>query len=179
VTLSLTRRALVTGTAAIAVALGMGAATTLPAFAQDDDTIKLALSARGLRTIDPARSIQGADEWAIIHIFDTLAEIPAGRFPQTVDEVQPSLAKSWTSNEEATVWTFELRDDVEFQKGYGPLTSEDVKYSFDRLLDPDELGVRTSLYQNLESVETDGPHRVIMTLKQPDPLWVMGPLLHY
>jgi peptide/nickel transport system substrate-binding protein len=93
--------------------------------------------------------------------------------------VQPSLAESWTSNEDATVWTFQLRDDVEFQKGYGPMTSEDVKYSFDRLLDPEELGVRSSLYQNLESVETDGPHTVVMTLKQPDPLWVMGALLHH
>jgi peptide/nickel transport system substrate-binding protein len=177
--MALTRRAFVGRSGATVVGLGLASSLGLPAFAQASDTIKIALSARGLRTIDPARSIQGADEWAIIHIYDTLVEVPLGYFPATVEEVQPSLAESWTSNEDATVWTFKLREDVEFQKGYGALTSEDVKYTFDRLLDPEELGVRSSLYQNLESVEVDGPHTVVMTLKQPDPLWVMGALLHH
>ena len=139
----------------------------------------IALSARGLRTIDPARSIQGADEWAIIHIFDTLVEVPLGHFPQSVDDVQPALAESWTANDDSTVWTFKLRQGVQFQKGYGPMTAEDVAFSFHRLLDPEELGVRSSLYQNLDTVEADGADTVVMTLKQPDPLWVMGALLHH
>lgn len=177
--MALTRRAFIGRSGGALLALGTASAFGGAAFAQASDTIRIALSARGLRTIDPPRSIQGADEWAIIHIYDTLVEVPLGRFPRTIDEVQPSLAESWTVNEDSTIWTFKLREDVQFQKGYGPMTSEDVKYSFDRLLDPDELGVRSSLYQNLEAVEVDGPHGVVMKLKQPDPLWAMGALLHH
>lgn len=177
--MTLNRRVFVSGLGAASAGLGLGSSLALPVRAQSSDTLRIALSARGLRTIDPARSIQGADEWAIIHIFDTLVEVPLGHFPRTVEEVRPSLAQSWTVNEDSTVWTFKLRQGVKFQKGYGPMTSEDVKYSFDRLLNPEELGVRTSLYQNLESVEVDGPDTVIMKLKQPDPLWIMGSLLHH
>ncbi len=175
--MTLTRRAFV-GASGAAVA-GLGVSLALPARAQVPDTLRIALSARGLRTIDAARSIQGADEWAIIHIFDTLVEVPEGRFPRTVDEVQPGLAESWTVNQDSTVWSFKLRPGIKFQKGYGEMSSEDVKFSFDRLLNPDELGVNTSLWQNLDRVEAPGPDMFVMYLKQPDPLWIMGPMLHH
>lgn len=150
-----------------------------PATAQATDTLEIAFSARGLRTIDPARSIQGADEWAIIHIHDKLVDVPKGRFPRTVAEVAPSLATDWQVSDDAKTWTFTLREGIKFQKGYGEMTSQDVKFTFDRLLNPEELGVNRALYHNIESVEVDGPYKVVFQLKQPDPLFPLGPLLHY
>lgn len=175
----LRRRTFLRIAAAFAAVLPASGFLTGPAAAQSTDTLEIAFSARGLRTIDPARSIQGADEWAIIHIHDKLVDVPKGRFPRTVDEVEPSLATEWEMSDDAKTWTFTLREGVNFQKGYGEMTSEDVKFTFDRLLDPEALGVNRTLFANIESVETDGPNKVTINLKQPDPLFPLGPLLHY
>lgn len=49
-------------------------------------------------------------------------------------ELEPDLATSWEANEDGTVWTFHLRDDVLWHNG-DPFTAEDVKATFDRVTD--------------------------------------------
>jgi peptide/nickel transport system substrate-binding protein len=49
--------------------------------------------------------------------------------------LRPMLALSWTSNPDASIWTFLLRPAVTFQDGT-PLTAQDVVATFDRLCDP-------------------------------------------
>lgn len=39
------------------------------------------------------------------------------------------LAKSWSASEDGTTWTFHLEEGVQFHKGYGEMTAEDVIYS--------------------------------------------------
>src|SRR5262245_1170620 len=120
-TMQINRRDFVCGTAAAAAGL-----TFYPfgrhAFAQGTDTLKIAFGARGLRTIDPHKSIQGVDNWAIIHIYDKLVDLPLWRFPATMDELVPRLATSWTVSDDAKTWTFKLREGVRFHKGYGEMT---------------------------------------------------------
>lgn len=52
--------------------------------------------------------------------------------PETL-AVEPSIAQTYTVNADATVYTFKLRKDVEFNDGT-PLTAKDVVYSWNRLL---------------------------------------------
>lgn len=47
----------------------------------------------------------------------------------------PALAESWTISDDGTVYTFKLRPDLKFSNG-SPLTAEEVKWSFLRLLNP-------------------------------------------
>lgn len=47
----------------------------------------------------------------------------------------PGLAKEWSINENATEYTFKLRDDVTFHDGT-PFNAEAVKFTFDRVADP-------------------------------------------
>src|SRR6266513_2173658 len=47
----------------------------------------------------------------------------------------PYLAKSWTISEDGKLYTFKLRDDVQFCSGK-KFTAADVVYSFTRLKDP-------------------------------------------
>ncbi|HJQ58109.1 MAG TPA: ABC transporter substrate-binding protein, partial [Vineibacter sp.] len=48
----------------------------------------------------------------------------------------PYLAKSWTVSPDGKLYTFKLRDDVQFCSGK-KFTAADVVYSFNRLKDPE------------------------------------------
>lgn len=48
-------------------------------------------------------------------------------------ELEPWLAESYSANDDATVFTFDLRDDVTFSDGT-PLTAESVKATFDDII---------------------------------------------
>src|SRR4051812_7953975 len=98
------------------------------------DTLRVAFAAGGPRIFDAAKINLVADAWTINHIHDRLIASPLGRYPKSMEELQPALAVSWESSEDARTWTFRLREGVKFHKGYGEMTSEDVKSSFERML---------------------------------------------
>ena len=50
--------------------------------------------------------------------------------------VVPSLASSWDTSADGKTWTFHLRQGVKWSDGQ-PLTSDDVVYSYERVLAPD------------------------------------------
>ena len=60
--------------------------------------------------------------------------------------LRPQLAKALpTISADKLTYAFELRDDVTFQNGQ-KLTSDDVKYSFEYLIDPAHKASRGSLF---------------------------------
>lgn len=177
--MQINRRKFIEGTAAALAGAGISAAIGGGAFAQSGDTLVLAFAARGLRTIDPHKSIQGVDNWAIIHIYDKLVDLPMWRFPAKPDELVPRLATSWSASPDSMVWTLQLREGVKFHKGYGEMTSEDVKFSFDRVLDAERVGGVRPKFTNIAEVKAEGPYTVSFHLKQPDPLFLLGVLSDY
>lgn len=148
------------------------------AWAQGVSTLRTGWGARGLRTIDPHKSIQGVDDWAILHIHERLVQIPLGRFPDTMEEFRPGLATSWEGSEDSRTWTFQLREGVQFHGGYGEFTAEDVKFSFDRVRDADRIGVRRPMYDNLREVTVDDTYTVSFHLAEPDPLFLWSSQTH-
>ncbi len=56
------------------------------------------------------------------------------RWNDTESTVEPDLATHW-EQPDSTTFTFHLRQDVKFQNGR-PLTSADVQYTFQRIMDP-------------------------------------------
>lgn len=56
------------------------------------------------------------------------------------NNIIPSLATSWDSNEDSTVWTFKLRDDVKFHNGE-PFTADDVKFTFEYAASSESKGI--------------------------------------
>jgi peptide/nickel transport system substrate-binding protein len=76
----------------------------------------------------------------------------------------PSLAESWTVSPDGRTYDFTLRKGVKFHNG-DALTSEDVKYSFDRYRG---AGAKP-LKERVAAVETPGPYQVRFRLKNPWP----------
>lgn len=80
--------------------------------------------------------------------------------------VEPSLATSWEANEDATVWTFQLRDDVTWHDGE-PFTAEDVAFTFD-LITTEGLGARSAgQIASLKTAEAIDDYTVEMTFEEP------------
>jgi peptide/nickel transport system substrate-binding protein len=150
------------------VAVGIPAT---PAQAQEN-TLKVALAARSVRTLDPIKSVQGADNWTHVHVFDTLVCAPPGTFVSAPQDFRPALAERWQSSTDATRWSFKLREGVAFHKGYGELTSDDVRFTYDRLRDPVTSGGFKVLFENVAEVRADGKYDVSFALHRPDPLFL-------
>ncbi len=61
----------------------------------------------------------------------------------------PGLATSWEANDDGTKWTFHLRDDVEFQRGWSPFTAHDVPHSGGLLVQEAAIATDTGLFRQL------------------------------
>ena len=78
--------------------------------------------------------------------------------------IQPELAESWTLSDDKLTWTFKLRQGVKFHDGQ-ELTSDDVKFTFDRLLEKSAGGKAD--FTALDKVEPAGKHQVKFVTKEP------------
>ena len=85
--------------------------------------------------------------------------------------IVPGLAASWEIAEDGLTYTFQLRQDVKWHDGQ-TLTAEDVKFTYEKILDP-QLASRFNLYfQPVQDIQTPNPLTVVITLKQPDPVFL-------
>lgn len=76
------------------------------------------------------------------------------------------LATAWESNDEATVWTFTLRDGVKFHDG-SDFDAADVVYSLNRVLDPESDSPARSAVKMISMVEALDDKTVRITLDTP------------
>jgi len=84
-------------------------------------------------------------------------------------KIVPDAAESFEQAPDGMTYTFKLRQNVKFHDG-APMTSEDVKASYDRIINPPEgvVSARRSLYADIKSVETPDAHTVVFRMKQPN-----------
>lgn len=155
----------------LALSAAISAMPLAPANAAAKDTIAIALSARGIGTLNPSATTIGADNWVCRQIFDTLVIPEDGTFALKPSDFRPSLAESWDSSADAKTWTFRLRQGAKFHKGYGDVTAEDVAFTFGRLIDPKVVASAKVLYENIASVAASDSRTVEFRLKRPDPLF--------
>jgi peptide/nickel transport system substrate-binding protein len=155
-----------------ASAIGAAAAFGAPAAYAKDEAITIALAARAPTSVNPQQSgLTGGDNWAIRQVFDTLVKSDDGTFAVRPEDFRPNLAESWESSADAKTWTYKLRRGVQFHKGYGEMTADDVVFTFSRHLDPKIVTNQKPLYSIVDSVTALDPYTVRFTLKRPDPLF--------
>src|SRR5712691_5121126 len=77
-------------------------------------------------TLDPHSSTLGQSQAIARFMFRGLTRFAIKDGKVTTAEVEPDLAESWTLSPDGLLWTFKLRKGVQFHKGFGELTAEDV-----------------------------------------------------
>lgn len=80
----------------------------------------------------------------------------------------PDLAESWTVSPDGKTYTFKLVDNAFWHQDFGKLTSKDVKFSYERVLDPKTGSPYRAELGNIASIEAPDDYTVVIHLKQPD-----------
>ena len=125
--------------------LGPGLAAQERAAAQPGGVYRRPL-AQEPATLDPAR-LRDIYSLAIgQQLFDGLVQ-----FDQTLS-ITPALAQFWVASRDGLTWTFTLRKGVKFHHGR-EVTSDDVVYSFTRLLDPRLRSGGADLFMGIQGVQ--------------------------
>jgi peptide/nickel transport system substrate-binding protein len=109
--------------------------------------------------LDPQKTSDYNSFEVLENVFDTLVE------PNASLQMEPALATGWTTSNDQLTWTFTLRNTT-WQDGT-PLTSADVVYSYDRIIN--QKLPNSYRFAAVKSVTADGSHKVVITLKQATP----------
>jgi peptide/nickel transport system substrate-binding protein len=147
--------------AAVALVAALALASVGPATAQPKDTLTVALPSHA-DTLDPHMHFQRTGILVNINMFDSLIH------KNVKLEYEPSLATSWKPLSD-TLWEFKLRRGVKFHNG-DPLTAEDVKYSFDRVLDQTKKSPQYGNVRGVKEVKVVAPDTVHIATDKPFPL---------
>src|ERR671910_980891 len=84
----------------------------------------------------------------------------------------PGLADSWETSDDGLTWTFHLSKDARWHDGK-PVTSEDVAYTYRRILD-EEQGLYIDYVEQIEKIETPDKHTVVFKTKDPSVQMCLG-----
>jgi peptide/nickel transport system substrate-binding protein len=133
-----------------------------PAAAQDDGAQLVVGSNFVIQSLDPGRSIETTTNMINHSAYDSLVTFEG----EDLKTPMPHLATEWTISEDGTTYTFTLRPDVTFTSG-NPLTSADVKWSFDRVRNLQSNPL--FLVEKITGVEAPDPQTVVITLDTPYP----------
>jgi len=118
-----------------------------------------------ITTLDPAWMSSASRELTIMTcIYDGLVRYKEGTW-----EIQPGLATSWDVSSDGREIIFYLRRGVMFHRGYGEMTSEDVQFSFERIIDKKSTSPYKSMWDVLDSIQTISRYIVKINLKYPCP----------
>ncbi len=109
--------------------------------------------------LDPRIGTDGQSERIDSLIFDSLVELDVQRNPRS------DLAETWEMPDPVT-YVFHLRSGVKFQDGR-PLTSADVKYTFDSIMNGSVTTSKRGALRLVKSIEAPNATTVIFHMSEP------------
>jgi peptide/nickel transport system substrate-binding protein len=168
----LTRRRLLGSTAAAAAGVAAGSFAWLAEHGPADGAAPTVLRILQSEPVYGFNPVLESTNWPETNrmVYNGLTDVsPSG-------EPVPGVAKSWTVNEAGDTFTFNLTPGIKFTDGT-ELTSDDVKFTYEMLVDPKLASTLGSFVSNLKTVDTpdkytavlrfDGPNVLMMPLVAP------------
>jgi peptide/nickel transport system substrate-binding protein len=134
-----------------------------------ESVARVGVSQRDLGALDPAFGIGNGDEYAMRQTYNTLVSPPDGTTKIQANELQGELAEAWEMSPDGRTWTFHLRHGVQWQKGYGEFTSDDVAFTIRRMSDPKTGSQYSANFRQIASVDTPDAYTAVFHLSQPSP----------
>jgi peptide/nickel transport system substrate-binding protein len=163
------RRQFLQTTALAAATAGLGLYDAAPASAQGapkrGGNFTFAISAE-----TPHYDAHGSDTFATLHFgapfYSTLLQFNLADYPK----VKGDLAASWDVAADLMTYTFKLTPNVTFHDG-SPMTSADVKATYDRMRNPPTgvVSTRQATFIDIDTIETPDPLTVVFKMKNPNP----------
>lgn len=148
---------------AATLALAAVLLTAGAAFAQDGSELRVrARSGEDIDTMDPAFYL-GNEEFNV----DMAMYSKLVRYLPDSAEIELDAAESLDISDDGTVIEFTLKEGIQFHHGYGEMTAEDVKFSFERYLDEDRPSPYASDWGTLDHVEVTGRYTGRIVLNAP------------
>ncbi|GFP24207.1 peptide/nickel transport system substrate-binding protein, partial [Candidatus Hakubella thermalkaliphila] len=89
-------------------------------------------------------------------------------YPWLITEI-PSVENELLTEEPFTI-TYKLREGITWSDGE-PLTSQDIKFTWETIMNPDWLIISRVGYEKIESIETPDPLTAIVKFKEPYAPW--------
>jgi peptide/nickel transport system substrate-binding protein len=113
-------------------------------------------------TLDPHFAATNQEMLIIRNVYNALLKYK----PDSV-ELTGDLATSWDVSPDGLTYTFKLRQDVDWHKGFGHFTANDVKASFDRVKNPETKSPFAGSISMLKETQVVDDYTVKMILSEP------------
>ena len=143
------------------------------AWSADGDTLRIRMEG-DIQVLDPAFMIGGIDDVIMRGIYvslNRLGDLREGApwSPWGAEKLEQTDPKSIA---------FTLIDGLKWSNGFGPVTAEDVKFSYERIADPNMASPWAYQFEQLDHVEVVDARNGIIHLKNPyQPIFVRQPAL--
>jgi len=134
-----------------------------PALAQEK-VLRVRIGA-DMTGLDPAKLFNIENQTICNHIYNGLVRYEYEKGGGIV----PDLAEKWDLSADGKTYTFHLRKGVKWHKGYGELSADDVKFSYERVMDPATASRYKGEFKLVETIEAVDPHTVRIRLKSKYP----------
>jgi ABC-type transport system substrate-binding protein len=112
---------------------------------------------------DPATIFRVNTEEIAFHVYSALTT-----YGPKDDTAVPDLASAWEITDGGAAYTFKLNKGVKWHKNFGEFTSEDVVYSYKRILDPATSSSYVPNFTLIDSIQAPDAYTVVIKLKSPD-----------
>jgi peptide/nickel transport system substrate-binding protein len=109
--------------------------------------------------LDPHKQSTSSSLRAVELLYDTLFA-----FDKDL-KIVPNLAEAWKWSEDGKTLTTTLRKNVKFHNG-DPLTADDVKYSFERILDDKTFAAARAFFTDIDKTEATDANTVTFRFKR-------------
>ncbi|MBL8093894.1 MAG: hypothetical protein JNL73_06960, partial [Anaerolineales bacterium] len=121
----------------------------------------IAARAADMTGLDPHKQTAFSSFRVLEHIYEPLLNLDKDM------NVVPNLAKSWVWSDDGLILTMTLEDGVVFHNG-DPMTADDVKATYERILNEETAAAARSFFSSIASVEAPDATTVVFTLSTPN-----------